>query len=199
MTTSHARASSAASVTLAYVESLTSRFESAERHINEDITQIEKRLGQLVELLKAVTTMQQQISSQSASAAELRATVAAMQQQLQRIMDGVEARHAAHAAVMAKKISEASHDQSASGRKVETRVATLENTLTTWLNRGIGMWGVFTLVVGFFQYIGFQYVGGLIKEKDAAVEAVAVNVKRMNELETRQRSLETAINTQRQN
>ena len=44
--------SDSAKVALAYIESLTARFENAERHINDDIEAIEKRLTQLVEQLQ---------------------------------------------------------------------------------------------------------------------------------------------------
>lgn len=61
-----------ASVAIAYIQSLAERFEKAEKHIDNDIQQIENRLKQLVELVKTVSSIQHQVASQQQTIVELR-------------------------------------------------------------------------------------------------------------------------------
>ena len=64
-----------AKVALTYIDSLTARFENAERHINEDIEQIERRLEQLMELMTTVSTIQQQVTTNQETLAGLRIAI----------------------------------------------------------------------------------------------------------------------------
>ncbi len=66
----------------------------------------------------------------------------------------------------------------------------LDDKLQTWLNRGIGGWAMFTLVIGIFQYVGLQYITGLQQERDAAHVTISKMVTRISDLESRQQALE---------
>ena len=182
-----------AKVALAYIESLTARFENAEKHINDDIETIEKRLNQLVDLMASVSTMQQQVSNQQQLLNELRVAVRENLGQVEDLLGGIDARYVSHFDAMKKKMGEISSDQSAARKKVEQRVDSLEERLRTWLNRGIGGWTVFVLVVGFFQYVGMQYIGALQHERDVAQATIAKNSARISDLEMRQQNLEDQL------
>ena len=182
-----------AKVALAYIESLTARFENAEKHINDDIEAIEKRLNQLVDLMASVSTMQQQVSNQQQLLNELRVAVRENLGQVEDLLGGIDARYVSHFDAMKKKMGEISSDQSAARKKVEQRVDSLEERLRTWLNRGIGGWTVFVLVVGFFQYVGMQYIGALQHERDVAQATIAKNSARISDLEMRQQNLEDQL------
>jgi DNA repair exonuclease SbcCD ATPase subunit len=180
-------------VALAYIESLTARFENTEKHINDDIEAIEKRLNQLVDLMASVSTMQQQVSNQQQVLNELRVAVRENLAQIEELLGGIDTRYAAHFDALKKKMGENNSEQSAARKKVEQRVDSLESKLQTWLNRGIGGWAVFVLVIGFFQYVGMQYIGALQHERDAAQATIAKNSARISDLELRQQNLEDQL------
>jgi Mg2+ and Co2+ transporter CorA len=179
-----------ASVAIAYIESLTARFENAEKHINDDIEAIEKRLQQLVELMKTVSTIQQQVSTQQEVLNEVRVAVRSNLDQLDELMSGIDAKYSNHFAIVSKKIADVVGEQTASRKKLDTRIGVVEEKLHNWLNRGIGMWAVFTLVVGMFQYMGMQYVSGLQQEKEQLQATVSKMAARVSDLEMRQQALE---------
>lgn len=178
-------ANDAAKVALAYIESLTTRFETAERHINDDIEAIEKRLGQLVELMKTVSTMQQQLSSQQQTLNEVRTVIRDNLAQIETLMDGVDSKYVVHFDAMKKRIIDGLGEQSDKSKKIEGRVSALEDKVHVWTNRGIGMWAVLTLVFGFFQYVAMQYIGNLQQEKEAAQATITRVSSRMADLEMR--------------
>ena len=182
--------SDSAKVALAYIESLTARFVYAERHINDDIEAIEKRLTQLVELMKTVSTMQQQVTNQQQILAELRSAVREGLVQHEELVEGIDTRYSGHFETIKRKVSEVAADQTAGRKKLDGRVSQLEEKLQTWLNRGIGMWAVFALVVGFFQYVGMQYIGNLQRERAEAHATIQRLSTRISDLEMRQQSLE---------
>ena len=179
-----------AKVALAYIESLTARFENAERHINDDIEAIEKRLTQLVELMKTVSTMQQQVTNQQQILAELRSAVRESLVQQEELVEGIDTRYSGHFETIKRKVSETAAEQTAGRKKLDGRVSQLEEKLQTWLNRGIGMWAVFALVVGFFQFVGMQYIGGLQRERTEAHATIQRLTTRISDLEMRQQNLE---------
>jgi chromosome segregation ATPase len=140
-------------VALAYIESLTARFENAEKHINDDIEVIERRLNQLVDLMASVSTMQQQVSNQQQVLNELRVAVRENLAQVEGLLDGVDTRYVHHFDALKKKMGDLGSEQTSARKKVEARVDAIEGKMKTWFNRGIGAWAVITLAFGFFQYI----------------------------------------------
>ena len=179
-----------ASVAIAYIQSLAERFEKAEKHIDNDIQQNENRLKQLVELVKTVSSIQHQVASQQQTIVELRNEIRENLEQLQSLMTTSDGKYANNFAALSKKINDVVADQTAARKKVESRVSTLENRLQTWLNRGIGGWAVFTLVIGTLQYMGLQYVNGLQAERQEAHATINKMAARISDLEMRQQALE---------
>ena len=117
--------SDSAKVALTYIESLTARFENAERHINDDIEAIEKRLTQLVELMKTVSTMQQQVTNQQQILAELRSAVREGLVQHEELVEGIDTRYSGHFETIKRKVSEVAADQTARRKKLDGRVRQL--------------------------------------------------------------------------
>lgn len=180
-------------VALAYIESLTARFENAEKHINDDIEAIERRLNQLVGLMASVSTMQQQVSNQQQVLNELRVAVRENLAQVEELLDGVDTRYVHHFDALKKKMGDLGSEQTSARKKVEARVDAIEGKMKTWFNRGIGAWAVITLVFGFFQYIGMQYISGLQQERDKAQATISKNIARITDLEMRQHALEELL------
>ena len=179
-----------ASVAIAYIQSLAERFEKAEKHIDNDIQQIENRLKQLVELVKTVSSIQHQVASQQQTIIELRNEIRENLEQLQALMTTSDGKYANNFAALSKKINDVVADQTAARKKVESRVSALENRLQIWVNRGIGGWAVFTLVIGMLQYMGLQYVNGLQAERQDAHATINKMAARISDLEMRQQALD---------
>lgn len=180
-------------VALAYIESLTARLENAEKHINDDIKVIERRLNQLVDLMASVSTMQQQVSNQQQVLNELRVAVRENLAQVEELLDGVDTRYVHHFDALKKKMGDLGSEQTSARKKVEARVDAIEGKMKTWFNRGIGAWAVITLAFGFFQYIGMQYIIGLQQERDKAQATISKNIARITDLEMRQQALEELL------
>ena len=180
-------------VALTYIESLTARFENAEKHINDDIEAIERRLNQLVDLMASVSTMQQQVSNQQQVLNELRVAVRENLAQVEELLDGVDTRYVHHFDALKKKMGDLGSEQTSARKKVEARVDAIEGKMKTWFNRGIGAWAVITLAFGFFQYIGMQYISGLQQERDKAQATISKNIARITDLEMRQQTLEELL------
>ena len=180
-------------VALAYIESLTARFENAEKHINDDIEVIERRLNQLVDLMVSVSTMQQQVSNQQQVLNELRVAVRENLAQVEELLDGVDTRYVHHFDALKKKMGNLGSEQTSARKKVEARVDAIEGKMKTWFNRGIGAWAVIALAFGFFQYIGLQYISGLQQERDKAQATISKNIARITDLEMRQQALEELL------
>lgn len=180
-------------VALTYIESLTARFENAEKHINDDIEAIERRLNQLVDLMASVSTMQQQVSNQQQVLNELRVAVRENLAQVEELLDGVDTRYVHHFDALKKKMGDLGSEQTSARKKVEARVDAIEGKMKTWFNRGIGAWAVITLAFGFFQYIGMQYISGLQQERDKAQATISKNIARITDLEMRQQALEELL------
>ena len=175
---------------IAYIQSLAERFEKAEKHIDNDIQQIENRLKQLVKLVKTVSSIQHQVASQQQTIIELRNEIRENLEQLQALMTTSDGKYANNFAALSKKINDVVTDQTAARKKVESRVSALENRLQTWVNRDIGGWAVFTLVIGALQYMGLQYVNGLQAERQDAHATINKMAARISDLEMRQQALD---------
>ena len=180
-------------VALAYIESLTARFENAEKHINDDIKVIERRVHQLVDLMASVSTMQQQVSNQQQVLNELRVAVRENLAQVEGLLDGVDTRYVHHFDALKKKMGDLGSEQTSARKKVEARVDAIEGKMKTWFNRGIGAWAVITLAFGFFQYIGMQYISSLQQERDKVQATISKNIARITDLEMRQQALEELL------
>ena len=179
-----------ASVAIAYIESLTARFENAERHINDDIEQIEKRFHQLVELMKTVSTIQQQVATHQEILSDVRIAVRANLEQLDELMEGFDSKYVNHFALVNRKIADVVGEQTTARKKLDERIGALEENLQKWNNRGIGMWAVFVLVIGLFQYIGMQYISSIETEKEVLQATVVKMTARLSDLEMRQQAIE---------
>lgn len=184
------RGEAAAAAAIAHIESLAARFEKAEKHINDDMEQIEKELKQLIDLIRTVSTIQQQVGNQQRVLTDVRDEVRGKLSQLETLISGSDARYVENLRVIGRKITDAMGEQNTWRKKLEERVSGIDNRLRTWLNRGIGGWAVFALIVGTLQYAGLQYVNNIQVERDAAAANVERLKSRVIELEQRQQFIE---------
>ena len=175
---------------LAHIDALVHRFEKAERSIDSDIEEIEKCLQQLIELVKTVSTIQEQVGTQQKVINALRIEVRDQLSALEVLMNSGSEQYSDSIAVISKKITDAIDRQSRVHHLLETRVTSLETRLQTWLNRSIGGWIVIALTCGIFQYIALRYINSFNGERAAATAAI----ERIDALESRQIMLERRLN-----
>ena len=105
-------------------------------------------------------------------------------------MEGFDSKYVNHFALVSRKIADVVGEQTATHKKLNERIGALEENLQKWNNRGIGMWAVFVLVIGLFQYIGMQYVSSIKTEKEVLQATVVKMTARLSDLEMRQQVIE---------
>lgn len=61
----------------------------------------------------------------------------------------------------------------------------LDRRFQMWLNRGLGGWMAFVLVIGALQFLGMRWLGTVDAERAALVEKVQKLTSRISDLENR--------------
>jgi uncharacterized coiled-coil protein SlyX len=172
-------------VTLAYVKTMSSRMDRVEIDFVDHIRKIEGRLDQIVDLVRDVAVLKQQYAAQSEAIVELRGAV---REQSQRVESSIARVH--------QRLDELAASVSASidseTTKIVERIADseknhkeLDSKFQMWLNRGLGGWAAFVLVVGAIQFIGVRWLSSMEADRAALVVQVQKLSNRVADLENR--------------
>lgn len=172
-------------VTLAYVKTMSSRMDRVEIDFVDHIRKIEGRLDQIVDLVRDVAALKQQYAAQSEAIVELRGAV---REQSQRVESSIARVH--------QRLDELTASVSASidseTTKIVERIADseknhkeLDSKFQMWLNRGLGGWAAFVLVVGAIQFIGVRWLSSMEADRAALVVQVQKLSNRVADLENR--------------
>jgi uncharacterized coiled-coil protein SlyX len=172
-------------VTLAYVKTMSSRMDRVEIDFVDHIRKIEGRLDQIVDLVRDVAALKQQYAAQSEAIVELRGAV---REQSQRVESSIARVH--------QRLDELAASVSASidseTTKIVERIADseknhkeLDSKFQMWLNRGLGGWAAFVLVVGAIQFIGVRWLSSMEADRAALVVQVQKLSNRVADLENR--------------
>ena len=175
---------------LAVIENLANRFERTERQIDEDIAQIQRRMEQLVELIRAVSSIQHQVGTQQKALGDLRNEVREQLSALEALVVSSDTKYISNIETLTQRVSAGMSEQTRARAVLSERITDVDNRIKMWVNRAIGVYGMLSLVFGVFQYIGFQYVDSLKVERDSAYETIERMRGRIDDLELRQRTLE---------
>ena len=175
---------------LAVIENLANRFERTERQIDEDIAQIQRRMEQLVELIRAVSSIQHQVGTQQKALGDLRNEVREQLSALEALVVSSDTKYISNIETLTQRVSAGTSEQTRARAVLSERITDVDNRIKMWVNRAIGVYGMLSLVFGVFQYIGFQYVDSLKVERDSAYETIERMRGRIDDLELRQRTLE---------
>ena len=165
------------------IESLVTRFERAERSINDDIEQIEKRLGQLIELVKDVSTVKLQAGNQQKSLNVLRQEFRRHIEALEKLIESSEGDYADSLNELNQHISSILEELQSDCRTTKYRLTIVENSLQTWLNRGIGGWTVITIVFSAAQFFGIKYINSLEEDRKKSNMVIESLERRVYKLE----------------
>lgn len=174
-----------ADIALALVDTLTTRFESSESRINNDIRRIEEKLQQTVELVKAISGVQAQTTAQQQMLSELRIAVRDGFTELREMVEGTNTRCIEGIGDLGEKINKIETDIRADLADAVDRIDEIEHKSRTWLNRGIGIWAVVVLIAGYVQYGATQIVKNFEEEKVAAKAEITKITNRLADIEQR--------------
>ena len=180
-----ASAASTSDLTLAYVWTMSGRMDRIEVDFVDHIRKIETRLDQIVDLVRDVAALKQQYAAQSEALAELRGAVREqsikMENSITRVhqrLDDLTASMNSSIDTETTKIVERLMDHEQNHKDLNRR-------FQMWLNRGLGGWMAFVLVIGALQFLGMRWLGTVDAERAALVEKVQKLTSRISDLENR--------------
>lgn len=181
----YSQIASAQDVTLAYVKTMSSRMDRVEIEFVDQLRKIETRLDQIVDLVRDVAALKQQYTAQSEAIVELRgavreqstrveSSIARVHQRLDELTASVSSSIDTETAKIVERIadSEKNHKE-------------LDGKFQMWLNRGIGGWAVFVLVVGILQFVGIRWLNTMDADRETLVAQVQKLSNRIADLENR--------------
>ena len=179
-------------VTLAYVETMSSRMDRVEIDFVDHIRKIETRLDQIVDLVRDVAALKQQYAAQNEAIVELRGAVREQSQRVESSIARVHQRLDELTASVGTSIDTET-------TKIVERIADSEKNhkelngkFQMWLNRGIGGWAAFTIVFGAIQFIGIRWLSTLESDRATMVAQVQKLTNRVNDLENRSLQLDSS-------
>lgn len=179
------RIASAQDVTFAYVKTMSSRMDRVETEFVDHLRKIETRLDQIVDLVRDVAALKQQYTAQSEAIVELRgavreqstrveSSIARVHQRLDELTASVSSSIDTETAKIVERIAES-----------EKNHKELDGKFQMWLNRGIGGWTVFVLVVGILQFVGIRWLNTMDADRETLVAQVQKLSNRIADLENR--------------
>ena len=181
----YSRIASAQDVTFAYVKTMSSRMDRVETEFVDHLRKIETRLDQIVDLVRDVAALKQQYTAQSEAIVELRgavreqstrveSSIARVHQRLDELTASVSSSIDTETAKIVERIAES-----------EKNHKELDGKFQMWLNRGIGGWTVFVLVVGILQFVGIRWLNTMDSDRETLVAQVQKLSNRIADLENR--------------
>ena len=180
-----ASVASSSDLTLTYVRTMSGRMDRIEIDFVDHIRKIETRLDQIVDLVRDVAALKQQYAAQSEALAELRGAVREqsikMENSIIRVhqrLDDLTASMNSSIYTETTKIVERLMDHEKNHKDLDRR-------FQMWLNRGLGGWMAFVLVIGALQFLGMRWLGTVDAERAALVEKVQKLTSRIFDLENR--------------
>ena len=180
-----ASVASSSDLTLTYVRTMSGRMDRIEIDFVDHIRKIETRLDQIVDLVRDVAALKQQYAAQSEALAELRGAVREqsikMENSIIRVhqrLDDLTASMNSSIDTETTKIVERLMDHEKNHKDLNRR-------FQMWLNRGLGGWMAFVLVIGALQFLGMRWLGTVDEERAALVEKVQKLTSRISDLENR--------------
>ena len=180
-----ASVASSSDLTLTYVRTMSGRMDRIEIDFVDHIRKIETRLDQIVDLVRDVAALKQQYAAQSEALAELRGAVREqsikMENSIIRVhqrLDDLTASMNGSIDTETTKIVERLMDHEKNHKDLDRR-------FQMWLNRGLGGWMAFVLVIGALQFLGMRWLGTVDAERAALVEKVQKLTSRISDLENR--------------
>ena len=180
-----AAAASSSNLTLAYVRTMSGRMDRIEVDFVDHIRKIETRLDQIVDLVRDVAALKQQYAAHSEVLADLRGAVREQSLKMETSITRVHQRLDDLTTSMNSSIDTETTKIVERIMDHEKNHKDLDRRFQMWLNRGLGGWMAFVLVVGALQFLGMRWLSAVDAEHVALDERVQKLTNRISDLENR--------------
>lgn len=167
------------------MESLTRRLEKTESDFVGHLQKVEDRLDQLVDLTKTVAVLQQQNAQHNDALGELRTAMRETTEKFQTSMSRLHTRIDEIQNHQRDKLELHGKETALSLKTNEIAINNVDKELKTWLNRGVGAWAIFVVIVGVAQTFGFRWLDSIDRDKQQMVQTLDTVSKNQGLMEQR--------------
>lgn len=174
------------------MESLTRRLEKTESDFVGHLQKVEDRLDQLVDLTKTVAVLQQQNAQHNDALGELRTAMRETTDKFQTSMARLHTRIDEIQTHQHDKMELHSKETALAIKTNEIATSNVDKELKTWLNRGVGAWVIFAVIIGAAQTFGFRWLDSIDREKVQMVQTLEAVSKNQALMEQRLQGQESA-------
>lgn len=174
------------------MESLTRRLEKTESDFVGHLQKVEDRLDQLVDLTKTVAVLQQQNAQHNDALGELRTAMRETTDKFQTSMARLHTRIDEIQTHQRDKMELHSKETALAIKTNEIATSNVDKELKTWLNRGVGAWAIFAVIIGAAQTFGFRWLDSIEREKVQMVQTLEAVSKNQALMEQRLQGQENA-------
>lgn len=174
------------------MESLTRRLEKTESDFVGHLQKVEDRLDQLVDLTKTVAVLQQQNAQHNDALGELRTAMRETTDKFQTSMARLHTRIDEIQTHQRDKMELHSKETALAIKTNEIATSNVDKELKTWLNRGVGAWAIFAVIIGAAQTFGFRWLDSIDREKVQMVQTLEAVSKNQALMEQRLQGQENA-------
>lgn len=174
------------------MESLTRRLEKTESDFVGHLQKVEDRLDQLVDLTKTVAVLQQQNAQHNDALGELRTAMRETTDKFQTSMARLHTRIDEIQTHQRDKMELHSKETALAIKTNEIATSNVDKELKTWLNRGVGAWAIFAVIIGAAQTFGFRWLDSIDREKVQMVQTLEAVAKNQALMEQRLQGQENA-------
>ncbi len=165
---------------------LSDRIEKTESDFISHLKKVEDRLDQIVDLTKSVAVLGQQASQQSDQIVELRTSQREHFQKFDGSVTRIHTRieeiqaHSRDKIELANKeteilVKELKSTTDSSIKEITKVAGNTDRELKQWLNRGIGAWVAFALIVGIVNTTLWRWVDSIERERTQIVQSIETN------------------------
>lgn len=158
---------------------LLSKIESIESRLDGHVVKIEQKLDQIVHIMQAVASLQEKESRNADSIKELKSTLKESVEKFDKTISRIHSR-----LDELETIAKTDKDtQAAKCSLSDAKIVAVDEKVSKWMNRGIGLWiGISALVI-VLQTGGALFINSITNEYQATKTQMADIGKRQNEIE----------------
>lgn len=179
-----------ADVNAVFLRTMNTRMDRMETEFVDSLRKMDSRLEQVVNLMRDVASLQQQYIAQGETLTELRNS---LKDQTVRFESSLTRVHQRLDEVTLTMNTTLDLETTKIVRKLgdyEREQKELSQKFHTWLNRGLGGWAMFTLIIAGLQVAGKTWLDNMDAERVATADKLTKVSSRMAELENRMIVLE---------
>lgn len=167
------------------IETLTCRLERTESDFVSHLQKVEDRLDQLVDLTKTVAVLQQQNTQHNDALGELRTAMRETTDKFQTSLTRLHHRIDEIQSHQRDKMDLHNKETALAIKANEIATSNVDKELKTWLNRGVGAWAIFAVIIGAAHTFGFRWLDSIDREKAQMVQTLETVSKNQALMEQR--------------